>query len=138
MGYLAFTYSQEGDVHNISSVVVQNETNLCVRCTFHDDSASACVVIYYGFADNYYDLIIFNSWKIDRVLQEAYDCVEVPPVSIAVHVAVFAFSNEQEMIYGQPLNSSYERYNLLNQGMYSFLIITSLGCMIAIATFNVE
>ena len=51
-------------VHNISSVVVQNETNLCVHCTFHDDSASACVVIYYTFASAY-DVITLNVWKID-------------------------------------------------------------------------
>ena len=101
-------------VHNVSSVVVQNETNLCVHCTFHDDSASACVVIYYTFASAYYDVITLNVWKIDRVEQEACDCVEV----IADHIAVYAFSSEKKMIYGQPLNYSYVRYNI-NQGMYT-------------------
>ena len=130
-----------GSVLNVSAGVLQNETNLCVRCTFHDESASACVVIYYGFADNHYDLITLNLWKIDRVEQvlEAYDCVGATnynPVGISDHIAVFAFSSEKKMICGQPLNYSYARCNI-NQGMYYFFIITYLGSMVAMTTFNV-
>ena len=104
-----------GSVLNVSARVLRNETNLCVYCSFHDDSASACIVIYYGFADNYYDLITLNLWKIDRVEQEeAYGCEEISNQdSIADNVAVFAFSSEKKMIYGQPLNisESYMRHS---------------------------
>ena len=39
--------------------------------------------------------------------REAYDCTTAPnpqPDGIANHIAVFAFSIEKDMIYGQPLN----------------------------------
>ena len=105
-----------GSVLNVSATVLRNETNLCVYSSFHDDSASACVVIYYGFADNSNDLITLNLWKIDRVEQEAYGCVDLRsnPDSISDNVAIFAFSSEKKMIYGQPLNIS--KSPIKNQG----------------------
>ena len=104
-----------GSVLTVSATVLRNETNLCVYSSFHDDSSSACVVIYYSFADNSNDLITLNLWKIDRVEQEAYGCVDLRsnPDSIADNVAVFVFSSEKKMIYGQPLNisESYMRHS---------------------------
>ena len=99
---------------NVSAVVFQNETNFCLQCMFRDDSASACVLIYYNFVNTHKDDLIFlKIWKTNRVQREAYNCTTTlnnpQPDGIANHVAitVFAFSDEKHMIYGQPLNYTY-------------------------------
>ena len=101
---------------NVSAVVFKNETNFCLQCMFHDDdSASACVLIYYSFVSTHKDDLIFlKIWKTNRVQREAYNCtlstaLNSQPDRIANHVAiaVFAFSDEKHMIYGQPLNYTY-------------------------------
>ena len=53
--------------------------------------------------------------KIDQVQKEADGCIETPnqdKISDHVNVAVFAFSGEKDMMYGQPLNILLE----LNRG----------------------
>ena len=93
---------------NVSAAVFQNKTSFCLHCVFHDDSASACVLLFYSFVNTLYnDLTFLNVWKTDRVEQEAYiyDCIKIPNLDgIPDHVAVFAFSHKENMIYGQPLS----------------------------------
>lgn len=99
-------------IFNVSAAIFQNETNFCLRCVFHNDSASACVLIYYNSLDNTHpdNLIFLNIWKIDQLQMEAYDCIENPNpnIIIANQVAVFAFSSEKGMVYGQPLNITWD------------------------------
>ena len=97
---------------NVSVVVFQNETNFCLQCMLYDDSASACVLIYYNFVNTHKDDLIFlKIWKINRRQREAYNCTTAPnpqPDGIAYHdIAVFAFSDEKDMLYGQPLNYTH-------------------------------
>ena len=86
---------------------------------FHDDSASACVLIYYNsFVNTHHeDLIFLNTWKINQLQTEAYDCIENPNPNIimANQGAVFAFSSEKGMVYGQPLNIMWD--NIIWEGM---------------------
>ena len=94
---------------NVSAAVFQNKTNFCLQCVFHDDSASACVLLFYSFVNTHYnDLTFLNVWKTDRIEQEAYNCTQIPNLDGIPdhHVAVFAFSHEKNMIYGQPLSVS--------------------------------
>ena len=97
------------DSHNISAAIIwsENETNACIHCFFHDESASACVVLHYHSANTLYDLFTLNTTKIDRNQDEASGCIEFENQdAVADHIVVFAFSNEKEMIYGHPLNIS--------------------------------
>ena len=94
---------------NISAAVIwsENETNACIHCLFHDESASACVVLYYHSANTLYNLFTLNITKLDRNQDEASGCIEFENQdAVADHIVVFAFSNEKEMIYGHPLSIS--------------------------------
>lgn len=93
--------------NNISIVTSRNnEGDLCILCSFDDDSASACVAVYFEIRpSNPNGLINLSVTKIDRVGKEGHECIKFHNPGNGDHhnIAVFAFSNMKKMISGQPL-----------------------------------
>ena len=77
-----------------------------VECSFTDDSTSACVVVYWQHISNPYNLVNLNSIKLNRRINEtlAHGFINLQsPKNGSYHIAIFAFNNDKEMIYGEPL-----------------------------------
>ena len=113
---------------NVSAAVFQNKTKFCLQCLFHDDSASACLLIYYSLMNTHYDeLIYLNMLKIDRVQKKADGCIETPnqdKISHHVNIAVFAFSSEKDMMYGQPLTELIKETSNIEEGIANMFFLS--------------
>lgn len=89
-----------------SAVITYNSTTFYIDCLFHDMSnASACVGVYWKNSFNLYGLVNVDSIKFDRNGNKSHGHINVE--SEGYHIAVFAFSSNRNVIYGEPLDVSY-------------------------------
>ena len=76
--------------------------NRSIRCVFHDEDSSGCVILIHPVVHNTSDILSLKVHFISRDSDTA--SINVTLDNINNHVTVFSYNKAKKMIYGHPIN----------------------------------